>query len=103
MIDLTIGYHDELAAERSERPVTNCQKLSEVPSLDEVWIYKRLDHPFSFGSHLGMASDDVLPSFVGKAYRCAADRADDDYLLVNGTTSLIEREDRAADVLVRVA
>ncbi|HZO26089.1 MAG TPA: hypothetical protein VFH48_08855, partial [Chloroflexota bacterium] len=41
--------------------MTDGEQLSEVASLNEIWAFKRLNHPCSFRRHLRVPGDDVLP------------------------------------------
>jgi hypothetical protein len=38
LVDLTIGYHDKLAAERGDGPMPDGEKLAKVTGQYEDWL-----------------------------------------------------------------
>jgi hypothetical protein len=64
MIDLSIGYHDELAADGGDRPVPDAKKLPKVPDQYEVGLLNGSKHALTFACHFGMSVDDMLPALV---------------------------------------
>src|SRR3954463_9039562 len=53
------------------------QQLSEVTRRNHIRILKRLKHSRSFGCHLRMAAEDMLPTLIGKPNRDAIDGGDE--------------------------
>jgi hypothetical protein len=76
LIDLPIGYHDELAPERRNRPVANREQLAELACLHGVGCFNGVQYAIALTGHLGVTVDDVSQPFTRETDRHTANRRD---------------------------